>query len=171
MAAIAPAAAQPAPAAAPRPATDSARAAAEPGEVFIAVSAGTAFYSAESAAFGGGLAAGYGFDIGAIGVTMDYLVDPEGLTTLAPGLFARFYLPLVSKALPLRSGPFLQLGFGPTFHTGTPRIPPAAVTASVSAGVSAGWRFPVGDRWYVEPTLRAGYPFLTGAAVSAGYRF
>jgi hypothetical protein len=150
-------------------------AAAEPagaGEFFAGVSAETALYSVDAAAFGGSLAAGYGFDIGAIGVRLDYLVDTGGLTTFAPALFVRFYLPLfVNDAPPFRSGPFLQFSLGPSFHARDPRLPPDAVVGTVSAALFAGWRFLLGDRWYVEPALRAGTPFLAGAGVAAGLRF
>ncbi|MDR2159287.1 MAG: hypothetical protein LBP23_04370 [Treponema sp.] len=143
------------------------------GEFFAGVLAESALYSVDGAAFGGGLAAGYGFDIGAVGLRADYLVDLKGLTTFAPGLFVRFCLPLppVNTAPPFRRGPFLQLDLGPSFHARDPRVPPAALAGAVSAGLSAGWRFLLGDHWYTEPALRAGYPFLAGAAVTAGYRF
>jgi hypothetical protein len=49
-----------------------------------------------------------------------------------------------------------------TVHKGAGRL---------SAGLSAGWRFPLGTRWYLEPALRAGYPYIAGAELSAGFRF
>jgi hypothetical protein len=141
-----------------------------PGEFFVGASAETALYSSDGAAFGGGLAAGYGFDIGALGVRLDYLVDPEGLATLTPGLFLRFYIPLPA-ALQWRSAPFLQLDFGPTFHGRDGRLSSGGTASAVSAGLTAGWRFLLADHWYAEPSLRGGYPFITGGGVSAGYRF
>jgi hypothetical protein len=144
----------------------------EKGEFFVGTTAQTAFYSVDAAAFGGGAVFGYSFDIGAIGVTLDYLADTGGLTTYAPGLFVRFYLPLafIDAADRFRSGPFLQFGLGPTFHTRDPRIPPDAVTGTVAAGLSAGWRVLLGRRWYIEPALRGGTPFLVGAGVTGGLR-
>ena len=139
------------------------------GWFFIGMSAETALYSVDTAAFGGGLTAGYGFDIGAIGLGLWYLVDTGGLTTYAPHLFFRFYLP-VQNAPRSGSGPFLQFTLGPSFHAWNPRIPPGSLTSAVSAGLSAGWRFLLGKRWYIEPVLRAGYPFITGAGSAAGYR-
>jgi hypothetical protein len=38
-------------------------------------------------------------------------------------------------------------------------------------GLSAGWRFPLGTRWYIEPAIRGGYPYLFGASLTAGFRF
>jgi hypothetical protein len=43
--------------------------------------------------------------------------------------------------------------------------------SSTSAGVMLGRRFLLGGRWYVEPYLRAGYPYVAGAGASAGFRF
>jgi len=38
------------------------------------------------------------------------------------------------------------------------------------AGVRSGYRFHIGDIFFIEPFLRAGYPFLAGAGVILGYR-
>jgi hypothetical protein len=150
----------------------------ERGEFFLGASAKTAAYSIDGTAFGGGLSAGYDFDIGALGVSLDYLADPDGLATLTPGLFLRFYIPLAFinaedrfRSDRFRSGPFLQFDFGPSFHAWDLRLPSGDLSAAVSAGLSAGWRFLLGDRWYVEPALRGGYPFIAGGGVAAGIRF
>ncbi|MDR1306884.1 MAG: hypothetical protein LBK74_04845 [Treponema sp.] len=45
-----------------------------------------------------------------------------------------------------------------------------AETGRFSVGLAAGWRFLLGERWYVEPFLRAGYPYIAGGGVSAGFR-
>jgi hypothetical protein len=142
-------------------------------EIYIGASAETALYSIDTMSAGGGLTAGYGFDIGAIGIGLRYLVDTEGLTTYAPHLFVRFYLPLafINAEDRFHSGPFLQLDLGPSFHAWNPRIPPDEVTGTVSAGLSAGWRFLLGNHWYAEPAFRVGYPFITGAGLTGGFRF
>jgi hypothetical protein len=132
------------------------------------VSAQTALYSVDAAAFGGGLTAGYGFDIGALGIRAAYLADTDGLATVETGLFVRFYLPLAFMGQDrFRAGPFLQFSLGPVFFFGDQD----QLAGSVSAGLSAGWRFLVGKRWYVEPALRAGYSYIVGAGVSGGLRF
>jgi hypothetical protein len=143
------------------------------GEFFLGASAESALYSNDRAAFGGGAVFGYGFDIGALGAALDYLTDPDGLATLAPRIFVRFYLPLafINARYPYRSGPFLQFGIGPSFHARDSRFASRVPAAAVSAGLDAGWRFLFGDRWYIEPALRGGYPFIAGAGVSAGRRF
>jgi outer membrane protein OmpA-like peptidoglycan-associated protein len=35
---------------------------------------------------------------------------------------------------------------------------------------TAGLTIPLSQRWYIEPSVRAGYPFIAGAAVTAGVR-
>lgn len=39
-----------------------------------------------------------------------------------------------------------------------------------SAGLSIGFRFPMGN-FYLEPTIRGGYPYMFGIGISAGLRF
>jgi hypothetical protein len=41
----------------------------------------------------------------------DYLTDPDGLVSLTPGIFLRFYIPLIQNAECPGSGPFLQFDF------------------------------------------------------------
>jgi hypothetical protein len=135
-------------------------------EFFIAPVVQAGFFSVSHLAFGGGLAAGYGYDDGALGLKTLYLADATGLATLELCLFLRFY-PFPRN----NAGFFVQANAGAalfaldgafTFHNGAGRL---------SAGLSAGWRFPLRGRWYIEPALRAGYPYIAGAEFSAGYRF
>jgi hypothetical protein len=135
-------------------------------EFFIAPLIQAGSFSVSHLAFGGGLAAGYGYEEGALGLKALYLADTTGLTTLELCLFLRFY-PFPRN----NAGFFLQLNAGAalfaldgafTVHNGAGRI---------SAGLSAGWRFPLGAHWYIEPAVRAGYPYIVGADLSAGYRF
>ncbi|MDR0403621.1 MAG: hypothetical protein LBH35_08555 [Treponema sp.] len=131
---------------------------------FIAPALETALFSAEKAAVGAGLAFGYDG-----GVTMGYrtlvFVDPDSVVTLEFCLFLRVYLPPGR-----RDGLFVQAAAGPSvFARHTPLIPPKV--SATSAGVGVGWRFPLANSLYIEPTLRLGYPYIIGAGVSAGYRF
>jgi hypothetical protein len=36
------------------------------------------------------------------------------------------------------------------------------------AGLSAGWRFPLGTRWYIEPVISGGYPHIIGGGIYGG---
>ena len=42
---------------------------------------------------------------------------------------------------------------------------------SVLADGTLGITIPVNDRWHIEPSVRAGYPFIAGASITAGIRF
>jgi len=42
---------------------------------------------------------------------------------------------------------------------------------SVLADATLGINIPVSDRWHIEPSIRAGYPFIIGAGLTAGIRF
>ena len=37
--------------------------------------------------------------------------------------------------------------------------------------LGAGWRYTLGNNWYIEPFVRGGYPFIWGAGITAGLRF
>jgi hypothetical protein len=43
-------------------------------------------------------------------------------------------------------------------------------TGTFLGGLTLGWRFLFGDHWYAEPVLRAGYPFIAGGGIAAGFR-
>ena len=42
---------------------------------------------------------------------------------------------------------------------------------SVLADGTLGINIPISDRWHIEPSVRAGYPFIAGASITAGRRF
>jgi hypothetical protein len=95
-------------------------------EFFVAPLIQAGLFSNTTIAFGGGLAAGYGYDDGALGLKALYLADATGLTTLELCLFLRFYP--VSRN---NAGFFLQLDAGAalfaldgafTVHRGAGRI-------------------------------------------------
>jgi hypothetical protein len=131
---------------------------------FIAPAAEVSLFSVEKAAFGAGLAFGYD-GRATLGYRALCFVDPDGLATLELVLFFRAYLPPGRQ-----DGFFIQAGVGPSiFAREGALFPPGA--NSTSAGVALGWRFPLGKYFYIEPALRAGYPYIAGAGVSAGFRF
>ncbi|MDR2965014.1 MAG: OmpA family protein [Treponema sp.] len=43
--------------------------------------------------------------------------------------------------------------------------------ASLLADFTAGVTIPLASGWYIEPSIRGGYPFIAGAAITAGYKF
>ncbi|MDR0513131.1 MAG: OmpA family protein [Treponema sp.] len=42
---------------------------------------------------------------------------------------------------------------------------------SLLADVAAGVTIPLTDRWYIEPSVRAGYPHIVGFSLTAGFKF
>jgi hypothetical protein len=113
-------------------------------------------------AFGGGLLLGWDVNGTMLGLRGVISLNGAPMRTLETLLVARFYLP----SLRGREGFFAQLEMGPCFL-----MEDGYVTGAVSAGLMAGWRFPLGRRWFVEPFVRAGYPFIAGAGMGGGLRF
>ncbi|MDR1898849.1 MAG: hypothetical protein LBQ55_02460 [Treponema sp.] len=123
----------------------------------------TTLFSAESLSFGGGLAAGYDGGATALGIRAAAFADPEGIMALEACFFFRLYFPRLGNG-----GFFLQLNAGPSLYH---RDGYDLWAAAVSAGLQAGWRFVFNRRFYLEPALRMGYPYIAGAGLSAGYFF
>jgi len=136
--------------------------------IFVAPLAELTGYGRKGPAFGGGLALGWG-EGGALGLRILYSSSfgDEKVKTLELGFFARFYLfgPEVSTGL------FVQPTIGMVMFAGQSALSLPAEAGSISAGLAVGWRFPLGNRWYIEPAVRGGYPYMYGAGVSAGFRF
>jgi hypothetical protein len=129
------------------------------------------YYSTSNLAFGGGAALGYG-DRVAFGLKVLYWNDLNSVRSLELNFLARFYLPgLFLPEAAASSGLFIQFNGGPVIVARnedsifmSPRI------GTFSVGVSLGWRFLFGI-FFIEPAIRAGYPYIIGAGLSAGVRF
>ena len=134
-------------------------------DIFIAPFAEGLGYSRYSAAFGGGIVFGGSFNGMGIGLSLLYAQDAESFISLEGLAHFRLYLSRVKN----NTGFFLQAEGGIVlFSFGQPEI---TEYWSPSAGLSAGWRFPFGKDFYVEPVIRGGYPYLFGVSLSAGLRF
>jgi hypothetical protein len=131
--------------------------------------------SRAGAAFGGGLALGYEFTPSiAAGIKALFGSTFEGFSTLEPLAFFRLSLPINKGAL------FAQAEAGASifFEDGDSR-------QSANGGLLLGWRFAPGASshsgegrnpphailWYIEPSVRVGYPYIWGAGITAGLRF
>lgn len=121
--------------------------------------------SRRSPGFGGGIAIGAGGSP-AIGARMLYVIDFESFHSLEIAVFMRFY-PLAPETC---SGLFVQLNTGAVIFAYDKAVSVPAEIGAVSASLAAGWRFLLGEHWYVEPAVRTGYPYLIGCGVSAGFR-
>jgi hypothetical protein len=139
----------------------------EKGDFWFCPSAETAFYNYSGVSLGGGFAIGYGKGT-SIGLKAAWFYNPDGVNVLEVLFLYRFYL-ADRRAY---SGPFLQFIGGPAFFFGNEggfSIP--ANVGAFSIGLGLGWRFLIKDRFFIEPSVRGGYPYLVGAGLSAGMRF
>ena len=134
-------------------------------DFFIAPRAEALMYSQSSVSAGGGITIGYGTGA-AIGFSLIYAVDPQKYGIVEMLFFLRYYL---ARSMPSQ-GPFLQVNAGPVLFTSDTIKTAGEGIGTISAGLGAGWRFPLGKHWFLEPAIRAGYPYIGGAAVSAGLK-
>jgi len=136
-------------------------------DFWISLNGEGAMYGVEGLAFGGGLSLGYGSGT-SFGLKAVWYFGTDKVNTLELNIILRFYL----QGAQAYSGPFLQFMGGPTLYSLYEEglsIP--SKFGMISAGLCFGWRFIFVDRWFVEPSVRGGYPYLFGAGVSAGVRF
>lgn len=99
-------------------------------------------------------------EIFAAGVKVAFSHDFNTVSALEPQAFFRWYF-LESRW----RGPFVELQAGGTVFLEHGKGFPA-----FQGGISAGWRFDLGEFFYVEPSARGGYPYIYGAGVSFGVR-
>jgi len=139
----------------------------ERGEFWFCPSVETALYSERSFSYGAGFAAAYGkkASIGIKGVF--FIDDADILDVLELRVIFRLYF-FTGAA---NSGPYFQLEGGPAvfFHREHGIELPAAF-GMFTAGLTFGWRFPLGNYFFIEPSVRGGYPFLAGASLSIGLK-
>lgn len=116
-------------------------------------------------ALGGGLITDYRFGpVFAAGVRLDAFYDGSALLSFENRLFVRWYFARPS---------FLEFFFqgdagvliafrGSMFENGESR-------GSPGGGLTLGLRIFLPDRWYLEPYIRGGFPFIFGGGIIAGY--
>jgi hypothetical protein len=86
----------------------------------------------------------------------------------APSVMVRYYFSAV------HSGFFVQADLGAVWITETEDNAASGgkhTALRFLAGARGGCRLPFGRIWYVEPYIRAGYPFLIAGGIIAGYRY
>ena len=138
------------------------------GDFWVCPGAETAFYTSSGVSVGGSLAAAYG-NRASIGFRAAWFFDMNNeLDALELGFLLRYYF---MKSEP-STGPYLQLTGGPVlFFDREEKNSVPAHYGRISAGLTFGWRFLFGKLFFAEPYIRAGYPYIAGAGVSAGVRF
>ena len=115
----------------------------------------------EGASVGGGIL--LGLDLSrrfALGMKVAYYHDADEVGALEPSVLARLYFPLKNTY------PFVQANLGTVIFFEYGESFPAFL-----GSLSAGWRFHPGRSWYIEPSVRGGYPFIWGAGLSVGMYF
>ena len=115
--------------------------------------------------FCGGLAVGMG-STPAIGARFLYAVDGESINMMELAVFVRLY-PLNPETC---LGLFAQLNAGAVIFAHSHPVSVPAEVGAFSVSFLAGWRFLLGEHWFIEPVVRTGYPYLFGAGVSGGFR-
>jgi len=139
----------------------------ENGGFWISLSPETALYSYSGVSFGGGLSLGYGKGT-TIGLKTAWFYNSTGVSVLEINILYRIYF----SSRKAYSGSFLQFLGGPALFFGKEdELSFPAKTGAFSVGVGYGWRFLIKDLWYVEPSVRVGFPYMVGAGISAGMRF
>jgi hypothetical protein len=115
----------------------------------------------EGAAFGGNLTTGLDLDHQfSLGLRIAFSSNMDTITTLEPSVFFRYYIPLIFTGL------FLQAEMGTAIFFEDNNSYPAFL-----AGLTFGWRYNVRNEWYIEPSVRFGYPFAWGVGILAGLSF
>ncbi|MDR2964746.1 MAG: hypothetical protein LBU88_03120 [Treponema sp.] len=116
--------------------------------------------SRKSVAVGGNLSFGMGInELFDAGFKAGYSYGMDTLSTLEfQGLFRYKNLPFNITGLFVQA----ELGAVIFFYEGD-------TYPSFLGGLAAGWRiFPGSGNWYIEPQVRAGYPFLWGVGITVG---
>jgi len=134
------------------------------GNFWLGFGGDTALYSQHGYAYGGSFTFGYGAG-SAIGVKASCYFNEEGIDTVELNFLLRFYFLRMAY-----KGPFFQLMGGPALFNRTGDFTIPSNSGMLSAGLCLGWRFVLAERFYIEPAVRGGYPYLLGATVSAGVR-
>jgi hypothetical protein len=139
----------------------------ESGDFWLCPGAEAAMYTPYGYSYGAGFALGYGRG-SSIGLKTVWFFENDGISVLEINCLLRFYF-FGKKAY---SGPFLQILAGPAlFFSRASGVSLPSKVGIFTFGGSFGWRFLIFNRVFIEPSVRAGYPYLLGAGLSAGMRF
>jgi outer membrane protein OmpA-like peptidoglycan-associated protein len=128
-------------------------------------------YTREGFSLGGGLALGIDLnDSFSAGLKAGFFDNLDTVSAIDTAIFFRYYFPFLRKPKNT-DGPFVQLEAGSAVllergYSENPEVFPA-----FSGGLSIGWRFNLGEHWYIEPAARGGYPHIWGGSLTAGIRF
>jgi hypothetical protein len=98
----------------------------------------------------------------------------EGVIVLETQAYLRWNFLHTFMEAPPQVKPFVQAGFGLygalTGPEGSRTSRRQDSRSSLLFDGTAGVTIPLSNRWHIEPSLRAGFPFIWGAAVTVGYK-
>jgi len=134
-------------------------------DLWFGIGGDTAMYSQLGYALGGSFTIGYGAG-SSIGIKVAWFFSEEGIDTVELNFLLRFYFLKAAN-----QGPFAQIMGGPALFNRTNDFSVPSNSGMVSAGLALGWRFVLFNHWYIEPSIRGGYPYIFGATVATGVRF
>jgi len=137
-------------------------------DIWFCPGAEIALYSPVSLSYGGGITIAYGSGT-SIGIKASWFFDQSGqVNVLELNILFRLYVNGASA----RSGLFIQFTGGPAiYYNNYENVFLPAKIGMISAGLAVGWRFLLGNFFFIEPSIRAGYPYIAGAGLSAGVHF
>jgi hypothetical protein len=95
-----------------------------------------------------------------LGLKTAFSSNMDTITTLEPAALFRYYLPFKFNGL------FAQAEIGTAIFFEDGKSYPAFL-----GGLTFGWRYKVWNDWYIEPSVRTGYPFIWGVGLLAGLSF
>ena len=124
--------------------------------------------SREGAAMGGNLTVGLDLNEQfSLGIKTVLSGNFDTIVTLEPAAFFRYYIPTLEFSPSFSiSGLFAQAELGTIIFFEQNKGYPAFL-----GGVALGWRYNIDEIWYIEPSVRFGYPFIWGVSFQGGLRF
>ena len=137
---------------------------------WFAFGADRSFYGLSELSYGANFSFGYGTGT-SIGLSTAWYINREGIDALEINILLRYYFLKPAPLMAAYHGPFVQVMAGPVIFYRTIDFSLPAKAGMLSAGINAGWRFVFADRAFIEASVKGGYPYMFGAAVTAGVRF
>jgi len=126
---------------------------------FAGIGAEANGYSREGTAAGAMLSLGADLNQRfAAGVRATFSHNFDTIAAVEPLAFFRYRLPFLA-------GPFVQAEAGASVF-----LEDGDAYTAFSGGICAGWRLAIGSNFYIEPSVRGGFPFAWGAGLTAGYK-
>jgi len=137
------------------------------GYFWVSAGAETAIYSKSGLSYGGGLVFAYNRGV-SIGLKTTYFFDFDNrVDVLELGFLLRFFF----RGIHDNVGPYIQFSGGQALFFRRDNVTIPAKWGIFYGGANLGWRLFLGEKFFMEPYIRIGYPFIIGSGLSTGIRF